>query len=342
MRKCLASTTVLCLMLALVPIGCAREPKAVEPIKIGIQGPLTGSWAFEGQEGMVKPIQMLADQVNSQGGLLGGRKIELVIVDDKGDPKEAALAAQKLVNEGANFVIGSYASNCTEPATPIYERAGILSITPIATAVRLTQHGYKHFFRTCMPDDRQGEFAAQFIVERLGKTKVALLHDNTTYAKGLADAAKAALTAKGATIVFFDAVNPGEKDFTAVLAKMKAAKPDVWYYTGFWAEAALLAKQRFAAGLGAQMMVGNACTNKEFVEMAGVQNAKGIIATMEPKPEDLEYPEAKKFMSDFKARYGDLPGSIWAAFSADAFLVLVEAIKGSNSTDADAVADYLR
>jgi len=318
--------------------GCAKKP--AETIKIGVQAPLTGDWAYEGQ-GILNAVNLLAEQVNSSGGLLGGRQVEVISADDKSDAKEAALAAQKLINSNVIAVIGSYASTLTEAAQGLYDEKGIVQITPSSTATRLSEHGYKRFFRTCFLDDRQGLFAAKFIVETLGCKKVAVVHDNTTYAKGLADWTKKYLEDEGATVVFFDAVTPGERDYTAILTRLKAAAPEAWYYTGYYPEAALLVRQAHDVGLKAQFVAGNAVNNPEFVTLAGVEYAKGAIVTTEPLPSDLNYPEATKFLDDYKAKYGKSADSIWTLMAADAFRLIVKAITDTNSDDPAKIADYL-
>ncbi|MBC7338541.1 MAG: branched-chain amino acid ABC transporter substrate-binding protein [Firmicutes bacterium] len=340
MKKVLAVAVILVLAISLG--ACAQKPQVKEkpPIKIGVQVPLTGDWAYEGQ-GMLNGINMLAEQINNAGGLLDGRKIEVIPADDKSDAKEAALAAQKLINSGVIAVVGSYASTLTEASQGLYNDKGIVQITPSSTATKLSEHGYKRFFRTCFLDDRQGLFAAKFIVETLGCKKVGVVHDNTTYAKGLAEWTKKYLEDAGATVVFFDALTPKEKDYSAILTRLKKAEPEAWYYTGYFPEAALLVRQAADVGLKARFVAGNAVNNPEFVKLAGVEYAKGTIVTTEPLPTDLEYPEAKKFLQDYKTKYGEYPGSIWHLMAADAFRLIVEAIRQTNSDDPGKIAEYL-
>lgn len=336
MKKLAAVALVFALALAFG--GCAQKP--TQSIKIGVQVPLTGDWAYEGQ-GMLNAVNLLAEQVNNSGGLLGGQTIEVISADDKSDAKEAALAAQKLINSNVIAVVGSYASTLTEAAQGLYDEKGIVQITPSSTATRLSTHGYQRFFRTCFLDDRQGLFAAKFIVETLGYKQVGVVHDNTTYAKGLADWTKKCLEDAGATVVFFDAVTPGERDYTAVLTRLKVAKPQAWYYTGYYPEAALLVRQAADVGLKAQFVAGNAVNNPEFITLAGLDYAKGAMVTTEPLPSDLDYPEATQFLSDYKAKYGESADSIWTLMAADAFRLIVKAIQDTNSDDPAKIADYL-
>ena len=318
--------------------GCG-QPKAAETIKIGVQGPLSGDYAYEGQN-FVKAITLLADQINSSGGLLG-KQIQIIQADDKGDPREAALAAQNLVSQGVIAVVGGYNSSATEPASAIYNENHVLQITPSSTATQLSEHGYPLFFRTCNLDDKQGLFAANFIVDTLKKTNVAVIHDNSTYAKGLADWTKKYLEDKGAKVVYFDAIDPKSQDYSATVTKLKGINPDVIYFTGYYSQAGLLLKQLRDGGVKAQFMAGDAVNNPEFVKAAGLSYAQGTIVTTEPLPQDLPYPEAKQFMNDFQAKYGQAPASIWTVMAADAFRVIVEAIKQTGSTDPVKLGDYL-
>lgn len=334
-------TIVLALVLALAMVLSACKPRPVEPIKIGFVGPITGKWAYEG-EGMLKVVKLLAKQVNEQGGLLGGRKIEIVPCDDKGEASEAALCGDKLAAEKVVAVIGSYASTCTEPLSKVLNEKNILQITPSSTATVLTEKGYKQFFRTCFLDDKQGLFAAEFFIKK-GWKKAAFIHDNSTYAKGLAEWAKKYYEERGGTTVLFDAITQGEQDFTPMLTKIKAAAPDVVYFTGYHPDGGLLLKQGYEQGIfpKIQFTAGNACNNPEFIEIAGKEAAEGVLVSTEPLPGDLPYPEAKKFIEDFKKEYGEEPASIWWVMAGDAFKVIVEAIKATNSTDTNKMAEYL-
>jgi len=331
--------SVVLTLLIVVSFLAACGGKAKEPIKIGVQLPITGEYAYEG-EGMKKCVELVAEQVNAAGGVLG-RKIELVIEDDMGKPDESSKAAQKLVSEGVKFVVGSYSSTCTEPASAIYNDNGVLQITPSSTATRLSQKGYKRFFRVCFLDDRQGLFAAKFMIEKLGAKKIAILHDNSTYAKGLAEHTKRYVEENGGEVVFFDAINPEDKDFSPILTKINEIGPDALYFTGYHPQGGLLLKQSKDLGRQYEFVMGNACNNPELVEIAGKEAAAGAYFTTEPLPQDIPYPEAQKFVKDFEAKYGEPPSSVWWIMAADALNVIIEGIKQTKSTDPDKVAEYL-
>lgn len=328
---------LLVITLITVLAGCA--PKAATTIKIGLEAPLTGDYAYEGK-GFEKAVKLLVEQTNAAGGI-NGQQIELIVEDDKGDPKEASLVADRLVSQKVVAVIGAYNSSATEPASVTYNKAGILHITPSSTRVSLTEKGFKNFFRVCFLDDRQGLFAAKFMKDVLNSSKIAILHDNSTYAQGLAEETKKYAEEQGLQIVFFDAINPKDQDFTPVLTKLKGAGAETVYFTGYHAQAGLLLKQAKGIGLEIQWLMGNASNNPELIQIAGVENAKGAMFTTEPLPKDLDYPEAKQFMADFKAKYNEEAESVWWVMAADAFRVIKYAMEQTKSTDPAKLAEFL-
>ncbi len=322
--------------------GVASQPAHAqegEPIRIGLQGPLTGDYAYEGQ-GFRQAVQLLVDQTNASGGLLG-RPVELIVEDDAGDPTQSALVADRLVSAGVVAVIGAYNSTATEPASEIYNEANILHITPSSTATRLTEKGFGQFFRVCFLDDRQGLFAVNFMDQVLGAQRIGILHDNSTYAAGLAEWTRIYAEEAGLEVVFYDAINPDDQDFSPILSNIGEVSPDVVYFTGYHAQGGLLLRQSAELGLDIQWMMGNASNNPELVEIAGVENAAGTFITTEPLPQDLDYPEAQQFVQDFQEAYGQPPTSVWWQMAAEAYNVIRHAIEATGSTDTDVLADYL-
>jgi len=311
--------------------------QAADTVKIGLMAPLTGSWASEGQ-GMKKIVELLAEQQNAKGGALG-KQIEVVTEDDGGDPRTASLAAQRLTTKGVAAVVGTYGSAVTEASQTIYDEAKIPQIANGSTAIRLTEKGFKHFFRTAPRDDEQGRMAAQTI-GKLGFKKVAILHDSTSYAKGLADEANALLKKKGTDVVFFDALTPKENDYTAILTKLKGANPDVVLFTGYYPEAGLLLKQKKGMNWNVPFIGGDATNNVDLVKIAG-KAAEGYYFLSPPQPQDLDTPEAKAFLADFQKKHNELPPSIWAVLAGDGFRVMAAGIAGAKSTDGAKIADYL-
>ncbi|MCZ7543763.1 MAG: branched-chain amino acid ABC transporter substrate-binding protein [Anaerolineae bacterium] len=209
LKRVLSVVMLAAMVMALAVPASAQEG---EPILIGLQGPMTGDYAYEGQ-GFVKAVELLVNQLNDAGGLLG-RPVELVIEDDAGDPTQAALVADRLVSAGVVAVIGAYNSTATEPASEIYNEANILHITPSSTATRLTEKGFGQFFRVCFLDDRQALFAVNAMKDVLGAQTIGVLHDNSTYAAGLADWTRIYAEEAGLEVAFYDAINPEDQDFT--------------------------------------------------------------------------------------------------------------------------------
>lgn len=324
------------LVLAAICFCLAWSTASAADVKIGLMGPLTGSWAAEGQE-MKQVLDLLTEEVNAKGGLLGG-KVELFSEDDAGDPRTAALAAQRLATRGIVAVIGTYGSSITEASQNIYNESNIIQIANGSTAVRLSEKGLKLFFRTCPRDDEQGRVGAQTIRKMKAKN-VAILHDNTTYAKGLAEEAKGLL--KDVKIVFFEALTPGERDYTTLLTKLKSAKPDVVFFTGYYPEAGLLLRQKREMKWNVPFIGGDATNNPDLVKIAGAEAAKGFYFLSAPLPKDLPSKQARSFLAAFEKKYGHAPNSIYSVLAGDGFQTVVAAVRETKSTDAAKIADYL-
>jgi branched-chain amino acid transport system substrate-binding protein len=314
-------------------ISCSAALGA-DTVKIGLMAPMTGSWASEGQE-MERVVKLLAESAS-----VLGKKVEVVVEDDGGDPRTASLAAQRLSTKGVTAVVGTYGSAVTEASQSIYDEAKILQVANGSTAIRLTEKGLKLFFRTCPRDDEQGRVAVDTVV-RLKAKSVAILHDNSAYAKGLADEAKAGLEKKGVKVTFFDALTPKENDYTAILTKLKAAKPDLVFFTGYYPEAGLLLKQKAEMKWNVPFLGGDATNNPDLLKIAG-KAGDGFYCVSPPLPQDLDAKEAKAFLASYQKKYGSAPSSIYGVLAGDGLRVLVAGMQGAKSTDAEKVAAFLK
>lgn len=197
----------------------------------------------------------------------------------------------------------------------------------------------KRFFRTCPRDDEQGR-VAQSTLAKFGFKKVAILHDNSAYAKGLADEAKQRiLDKKSADIVFFDALVPGERDYSAILTKIKGVKPDAILFTGYYPEAGLLLLPDAGEKWAVPIIGGDATNNTDLVKIAG-DAAAGYRFISPIMPADIDTPMAKAFLKAYEAKYHSLPSSIWSVLAGDAYNVLIAAIK-AKGPDPAAIAGYL-
>lgn len=324
--------SVLMALCAAVMLGSAAF---AADIKIGLMCPLTGKWASEGQD-MKNIVGMLADEANARGGI-GGNKIELIIEDDAGDPRTAALAAQKLASAGVVAVIGTYGSAVTEASQNIFDESGIVQIGTGSTSVRLTEKGLPNFFRTSPRDDAQGRSAAAVIAKGDYK-RVALLHDNSSYSKGLANETKQALEKSGVPVIFFDALNPGERDYTAILTSLKAADPDLVFYTGYYPETGMLLRQKKEMGWNAPMMGGDAANHQDLVKIAGPDAAAGYFFISPPLPQDLDTKEAREFLDAYRKKFGQYPASVWGVLAGDAFKAIERCLEEGAVTSAEIAA----
>ena len=309
------------------------------PIKIGLMAPITGAFASEGQD-MQKICELMTEELNKAGGI-NGNKVQLVIEDDGSTPRSAATAASRLVAADVCAAIGTYGSAVTEASQDIYDEAGIVQIGTGSTSIRLTAKGMKRFFRTCPRDDEQGR-VAQSTLAKFGFKKVAILHDNSSYAKGLAEEAQKGLKDAGVPVVFYDALTPSERDYTAILTKLKAAAPDLIFFTGYYPEAGMLLRQKKEMHWDVPMMGGDAANNTDLVKIAGKDAAKGYFFISPPSAHDFDTPEAKDFFSRYKAQYNSLPSSVWSVLAGDAFKVIVAALQAGTDANPEAVAKYLK
>jgi branched-chain amino acid transport system substrate-binding protein len=331
--------------LSLILSGCAQPGGTTETIQIGLQAPLTGDFAAEGQWAK-QSVEVAAELINQKGGVLG-KNVEIVVVDDASNPKDSALAAQKVIAQGLTQVIASYGSSVTAPAADLYDANKVVSVGYGCTAVRLTMDKQRpYFFRTAGRDDTQSEFFVKYATEVLKAKRIAIMHDNQDYGKGVADDAmkfmQPFIDSGEVEIVYFDAITPGESDYSAVVSQIKELNPDVWFFTAYYPEAALLLKQAREAGLTTVFVGNNSVPTPEFEKIAGVNVINGSIHLNEPMPQFLGYPESKEFLDAYQAKYNELPGSIWAVYAADALNALVAAIEKAGSTDPDQVASTMR
>ena len=306
-------------------------------IKIGVMCALTGPFASEGQD-MQNVVKILAEELNKAGGI-NGQNVEIIVEDDAGDPRSAALAAQRLATKGVSAVIGTYGSAVTEASQNIYDDAEIIQIATGSTAIRLTSKGLNMFFRTCPRDDDQGVAAGKVLSEK-GYKKIAILHDSSSFAKGLAESAKPEIEKAGIQVIFYDSITPGERDYTTMLTKLKSINPDAIFFTGYYNEAGTMLRQMLEMKWQVPLIGGDGANNTDLVKIAGKEAAKGYRFLSPPMPQDLDTQEAKDFIAAYKTKHKALPSSIWAVLGGDAFKVIVEAIKNKGAEPKD-IADYL-
>lgn len=323
----------LCFLLVIAFTACTKKE---DTIKIGVAGPLTGDQAKMGTD-LRNGVELAVSEWNEKGGVLG-KKIELLAEDDQHDPKLAVTVANKLVSLGAAGVVGHWNSSASIPASEVYkDRGNIPMITPASTNPQLTERGFENVFRVCGRDDQQGKVAAEFVLKELKSKKVAVIHDKTTYGQGLADEFKKALGSE-TEVVYYGVVIQGDKDFRAVLTSIKEKSPELIYFGGIYPEAGLLVKQARELGIKSSFMSGDGTIDKEFIKIAGKENAEGTYLTFSPDPSNMA--GAKSFLEKYRTKYGEHgPYSIYAY---DAANILLTGIKNAGSVEGKKISDAIR
>jgi branched-chain amino acid transport system substrate-binding protein len=313
--------------------------KAADTITIGMAGPLTGDLAEFGAQLKRGAEQAVAD-INKAGGVLG-KQLKLEEGDDACDPKQAPIVANDLVSKGVVFVAGHFCSGSSIPASSVYHEEGVLQITPASTNPKLTDDaagkGWKTVFRTCGRDDQQGSFAGPWIAEHYKGKNVAIVHDKSQYGQGLADLTKAALNKAGMQEAMYEAITPGEQDYTALVTKMKEKKIDVIYFGGYHPEAALIVKQSRDQGLMAPLLSGDSLNTQEFATLAG-KASDGVMFTNAAEARNL--PSAQAVVKEFRDGGFEPEGYTLSTYAA--VQVWSQAVAKAGSTDSAKVAETLR
>ncbi|ABK43011.1 amino acid/amide ABC transporter substrate-binding protein, HAAT family [Magnetococcus marinus MC-1] len=272
--------------------------QAEEMVRIGVAGPFSGAYAAFGEQQWRGAEAAIVD-INRGGGILG-KQILLIKGDDACEPKQAMAVANRLVdNDEVQAVVGHFCSSTTMPASEVYDEAGILVMTHGSTNPMVTERGLKTVLRMCGRDDQQGTVGAEFVVKRLGAKRVAVLHDKDTYGQGLADAMKAHLHTLGLTEVMYEGLTRGEKDFNALVTKIKAAKADAVYFGGLHSEAGPLVRQMREQGVDVPLVSGDGIVSEEFVTAAGGGRfVKNVYMTFGADPR--KSPEGKALVARFR------------------------------------------
>jgi branched-chain amino acid transport system substrate-binding protein len=320
---------------ALAMLGVVAAAPAQAQIKIGTAGPITGSNATFGAQLKAGAEQAVAD-INAKGGVLG-KKLELSIGDDACDPKQAVSVANKFAADKVVFVAGHFCSSSSIPASKVYLEEGILQITPASTNPKLTDEGGWNVFRTCGRDDQQGAVAGAYIAKEFKGHKVAILHDNTAYGKGLADETKKAMNKAGVKETLYSAYVPGERDYSAIVSRLKQAGIELIYIGGYHTETGLIIKQAKQQGMNVSVMGGDALVTNEFWQIAGEQG-EGTMMTFPSDPR--RRPTAQAVVKEFAAKKIDPEGYVLYAYAA--VEIWAKAAEKAGTTDAKKVAEVLK
>jgi hypothetical protein len=245
----------LILSLTGLALTLAAGPVKADDIKIAVVGPMTGPVATIGEQ-QKRGGEAAAAAINAAGGVLG-RNIKIVVEDDSCDPKQAVAVANLIVGQEIKFVAGHACSGSSIPASDVYADNNVLMMSPASSNPALTEKGHPTIMRLYGRDDAQGAFIAPWIAEKYKGKKIAVLHDKSAYGKGLATVVKDKLNEAGVKEVDFEGINPGEKDYSAIVSKLKNLGAEVVYYGGYHTEAGLMLRQAAEQGYKLNLIMGD-------------------------------------------------------------------------------------
>ena len=315
-------------------VAIAAAQAASAQTKFGVGGPITGPSAATGAQ-MKNGVDQAAADINAAGGILG-QKIAVSYGDDASDPKQGVSVANKFSGDGVKFVIGHYNSGVTIPSSEVYQENGILQITPASTNPTVTERKMWNIFRVCGRDDQQGQVAGEYIAKHFKGKKIAIVHDKTTYGKGLADETKKTINKAGIKEVLYEGVNTGEKDFSALVSKIKQSGADLIYWGGLYTEAGLIVRQMRDQGVKAPMMGGDGITSDEFASIGG-PGVEGTLMTYGPDPRNR--PDAKKIVEEFRAK--KFEPEAYTLYSYAGVQIIKQAAEAAKSLDPKKVAEKM-
>jgi branched-chain amino acid transport system substrate-binding protein len=281
---------------AIVMLAAALGSPVRADVLIGVAGPITGAFAWYGEQ-MERGAALAVADINAAGGVLG-QQVQLITVDDFCDPEQAVAAAHKLVSDGAIFVAGHYCSGSSIPASAIYEAAGVLMISPASSNPMLTELGRDNVFRVQHRDDAASIMAGNYLADHWPDKKIAILHDNAVFGRGSAELTKSQLNRRGLTEAIYQVYVPGKKEYGVEIAGLQAADIAVVFIGGYHAEIALMARAARDRGYPLQLITGTTLASEEFGLIAGPA-AEGVLFIDPPDPRQRA--EAAQLVERFRA-----------------------------------------
>jgi branched-chain amino acid transport system substrate-binding protein len=306
-----------------------------QDLTVAVAGPMTGGESAFGRQ-MKNGAEMAVADLNAAGGVLG-KKLTLDIEDDACDPKQARSVAEKIGGSKIPFVAGHYCSSSSIPASEAYADSNVLEITPASTNPLFTERKLWNVARVCGRDDQQGEVAGAFIAKNFKGKNIAILNDKTTYGKGLADETKKALNKLGVTEKLYESYNKGDKDFNAIVSRLKKENIDLVYVGGYHQEAGLILRQMRDQGMKTVLMSGDALADKEYASITGPAG-EGTLFTFGPDPRKKA--SAKAIVEKFQAKKIDPEG--YTLYTYAAFQVWSQAVKKAGTMDPKKVMDTIK
>jgi branched-chain amino acid transport system substrate-binding protein len=304
-------------------------------VLIGMAGPLTGKDAWFGEQ-MERGAELAVAEINAAGGVLG-QQVRLITADDFCDPEQAVAAARKLVSDGVILIVGHYCSGASIPASEIYEKAGVLMISPTSTNPMLTELGRANVFRVLNRDDANGAVIGNYLADHWSDKKIAILHDDTTYGKGAAEEVKKNLNRRNVTEAIYQAYVPGKVDYGVEIDQLQAADIAVAFIGGYHTEIGLMARQARDRGYSIQLIAANSMGTEEFRLIAGAAT-EGMLYTDPPDPRGRA--EAAPVVERFRALGFEPDGYTLHAYGA--VQVWAQAAEKAGSLELQAMIASLR
>ena len=299
-------------------------------IRIGVAGPMTGAYAWFGEQ-YQRGTELAVADLNANGGVLG-HNLELIVGDDFCDSDQAVAVARKLASDGVVFVVGHWCSHASIPAAKVYEQARIIQIAPGSISSKLTDEGGPNVFRVCGRDDRQGTQIADQLAERFADEDIALLHDGTVYGKDIAAVVRRRLRERGVEVAIDETYAPGEAEYSGLVAKMQAAGIDVVFVGGYHREAGLIVRQAYDRSYDLQLIGTSGLATEDFPMIAG----PGVEGTLMAGMTDVrESPQAADVAARFGAQGHDPVGYTLYAYAA--VQVWAQAVAAAGLLEFDAV-----
>ncbi|MGC8808004.1 MAG: branched-chain amino acid ABC transporter substrate-binding protein [Thiomonas sp.] len=312
-------------------IGTAYAEDTVT-VTIGSASPMSGPQASFGQDN-ANGVKMAIKDLNAQNIVIGGKKViwKVDAQDDQADPKQATTVAQKFVDEKVNGVVGHLNSGCTFPASRIYNNAGIPDITPSSTDPKISQQGFKTFFRIIANDNALGSGLANYAKNKLKAKTVAVIDDRTAYGQGVADVFAKTAQKDGMKMVDREFTNDKATDFSAILTKIKASNPDIIFYGGMYSQAGPLVRQMRQLGIKATLMGGDGICAPELGKLAG-EAVAGTICAEGGSPLS-QMPGGEAWKKRYDAEFGPNAFQLYSPYSYDGTMVLAHAMMKAKSVD---------
>jgi len=314
---------------AVLIVGCGGSEKS-NTTPIAIVGPVTGQYASFGAQ-MTNGGQMTVEDINEAGGVLG-KKLDLQIGDDACDPKQAVAVANQMAGNNVALVAGHYCSGSSIPASKVYAEADMVQISPASTNPAFTDdRAGPNIYRVCGRDDQQGGIAGKYLATHFADKNIAIVHDKTAYGKGLADEVKKTLNAAGKQETLYEAITAGDKDYSALVSKLKQANIDVLFYGGYHTEAGLIIRQMRDQGMATILMGGDALITQEFWSITGPAG-EGTLMTFSPDPR--KNPAAAEVVKRFKEKGIEPEGYVLYTYAAvQTWKQAAEKAKSTESAD---------